>query len=126
MLSHYTESMIGFIKFAIRQLSFAFAGIWFVLKNEFAFQWNVSTSALVIALFIFFMNPLSQTEYILLGFAWVLIVITELQNTAIENALDRLHPEQHESIGRSKDMAAGAVLMAGLFLIFVMVMIYFL
>lgn len=49
------------------------------------------------------------------------MLITELQNSSFELALDRLHPELHDTIGKSKDMAAGAVLTAGFFLIFVLV-----
>jgi diacylglycerol kinase len=51
------------------------------------------------------------------------VLITELQNTSFEEALDHLHPELHDKIGRSKDMAAGAVLTAGIFLALVMLVI---
>jgi diacylglycerol kinase (ATP) len=30
-------------------------------------------------------------------------------NSALEVAIDRLHPERHPAIGMAKDMAAGAV-----------------
>jgi diacylglycerol kinase len=51
---------------------------------------------------------------------YILILITELQNSALEYALDHLHPDTHENIGRSKDMAAAAVLLAGLLLLIVL------
>ena len=41
-----------------------------------------------------------------------LVLGLELLNTALEAALDLLHPEQHPAIGAAKDAAAGAVLIA--------------
>ena len=60
--------------------------------------------------------PLTLYDILFLLLAWFLILITEMQNSAIEAALDRLHPELHDSIKQSKDLAAGAVLLAGFFL----------
>jgi diacylglycerol kinase (ATP) len=41
-----------------------------------------------------------------------LVIGAELLNTAIETLADHLHPQQHEAIKRTKDVAAGAVLVA--------------
>jgi diacylglycerol kinase (ATP) len=49
---------------------------------------------------------------IILGIA--IVVALEAMNAALEYALDHLHPEHHPEIGRAKDAAAGAVLLAGL------------
>jgi len=38
----------------------------------------------------------------------------ELANTALEHAVDLLHPEKHPSIKAAKDCAAGAVLLMSL------------
>ena len=43
-----------------------------------------------------------------------LVVTAELLNTAIEALCDHLHPQQHEAIKLTKDVAAGAVLIASL------------
>jgi diacylglycerol kinase len=59
--------------------------------------------------------PLREIEILFLTLAYVLIFITELQNTSFERALNKLHPELHADIGDSKDMAASAVLTAALF-----------
>lgn len=56
--------------------------------------------------------PLSSFELIVLLFSYGLILITELVNTSVEQLLERLHPERHETIGRSKDIASSAVLIA--------------
>ena len=41
-----------------------------------------------------------------------LVMSLELMNSAIEAALDRVHPEQHKEIGFAKDCLAGAVMIA--------------
>jgi diacylglycerol kinase (ATP) len=74
----------------------------------------------VITVALFFFSPLTTAEVLFLILAYILILITELQNSALEYALDHLHPDTHDSIGRSKDMAAGAVLLAGIFLLIVL------
>ncbi|GGR30000.1 diacylglycerol kinase [Deinococcus ruber] len=43
-----------------------------------------------------------------------LVLGLELLNTALEAALDQLHPGRHPAIGAAKDAAAGAVLVASL------------
>lgn len=40
-----------------------------------------------------------------------MVLAAEMFNSALEAALDRLHPEQHPSIRIAKDCAAGAVLL---------------
>jgi len=60
-------------------------------------------------------SPLAAWEWLFIGLCWTLILITELQNSALEEALNRIHPELHENIGHSKDMAAGAVLLAAVY-----------
>jgi diacylglycerol kinase (ATP) len=63
----------------------------------------------------FFFGPLSNLELLLLIFCWFFIVVTEIQNTAIEVALTKLHPEHNEAIGRSKDLMSGAVVWSFVF-----------
>jgi diacylglycerol kinase (ATP) len=42
------------------------------------------------------------------------VLAAELMNSAFELVVDRLHPEEHPTIGRAKDCAAGAVLILSL------------
>lgn len=100
-------------------------GILSALLHDTSYQIQVFGGAIVLAIFIFLFAPLSKTDILFLGLSWALLLITELQNSSIEEALDKLHPELHESIRKSKDKAAGAVLTAGFFLIFVMLVIAF-
>lgn len=50
--------------------------------------------------------PLSLVETLVFIFAFMLIIAAELLNTALEMALDHLHPQFHTSIGKSKDVAS--------------------
>jgi len=59
--------------------------------------------------------PLSPNEIIFIFLAFALILISELLNTAIELAWERLHPERHELVGISKDIASAAVFAAIIF-----------
>lgn len=101
------------IKRYMTRIPHAVRGILYALRNDFGFrtQWYTAAFFSVVILYIF--TPLHVYEFLFLGVAAMLILITELQNSAIEVALDTLHPEQHERIMRSKDMAAGAVFLAG-------------
>jgi diacylglycerol kinase len=105
-----------FVQKQRRRLGFALRGIHYALRTDknFRLQWYGVGS--VIAFAILILTPVSSTEILFLLLAYFLILITELQNSALEYALDHLHPETHDNIGRSKDMAAGAVFLAGLFL----------
>ncbi len=102
-------------------MKFAFAGIFYALKHDVSYRQQFYGIGAVVGLFIYYFDSISQTELFFIILAYTLILITELQNSSLEEALDHMHPELHHKIGRSKDMAAGAVLTAGFFLIFVLV-----
>ncbi len=124
MLSQYTEViMLDLLTRNLKRVVYAISGIIYALGNDDSYRWQFFGGLVFITFFMLMFQPLNQTEYLFLGLGWVLILITELQNSSFEAALDRLHPEEHDEIGRSKDMAAGAVLTAGFFLVFVIAMI---
>lgn len=103
----------------IIRFSHPMRGIIFALHNDRSYRNQVYVfGAIVAGIFVYF-DPLSYSEMLFVLLAYALILITELQNSALEAALDRIHPERHNDIGNSKDMAAGAVLTAGVFLLIV-------
>lgn len=110
----------------LNRFKFAIKGILFAIKNDVGYRSQFIVGGIVIIIFSFLSWPLEKSELVFLGLSWTLILITELQNTSFETALDHLHREHHPEIGNSKDMAAGAVFTAGLFLLFVMLVITFL
>ena len=111
------------ITMLLKKISYPIQGVFYALRYDLSYQIQVFGGAFAVGLFIFFVGELEKIDYLFLGLAWTLILITEIQNSALEVAIDRMHPEQHNQIGRSKDMAAGAVLIAGFFLVFVMAVI---
>jgi undecaprenol kinase len=90
------------------RLGFAVAGILHALRAENSFRVHVlAACAVLIALIVLRPQPLW----------WGIIIVTvtlvlgaELINTALEQLVDHLHPEQHPRIKLVKDCAAGAVL----------------
>ena len=108
----------------LKRFPYAFAGLWYALKNDFSYRLQVIGIGTFLAVFVYLLSPLSEMELLFLGLAYALVLITELQNSSFEAALDRLHPELHDDIGRSKDMAAGAVLLAALFALLVIFVLF--
>jgi len=104
-----------------RKFSHPIRGLVHALTKDRAFQMQVFAIGPAIGVCAYFLSPLSQLEILFIGLAWALILITELQNSALEEALDRLHPELDDHIKRSKDMAAGSTLLSGMFLLFVLI-----
>ncbi len=86
------------------------------LRHDFAIQFEVVVLGIIgFPLSYFVFGPFSARELLLLVFCWFFIIVAELQNSAIEVALDQIHPEHHEAIGRSKDLASAAVVWAAVF-----------
>jgi diacylglycerol kinase len=104
-----------FLKHQLMRFAHVFRGILYALRHDRSFQIQFFLGGVFVWVFSELMFPLTEIELAFLILSWVLVLITELQNTAFEAALDKLHPEMHEKIGRSKDMASGAVFIAALF-----------
>ncbi len=53
-----------------------------------------------------------RIERALLIGSWLLVLVVEIVNSAIETIVDRIGPEQHELSGRAKDLGSAAVFSA--------------
>ena len=113
------------MKKTIARYSHPIRGIRYALQNDRSYRSQVYLFGAVVAAAFVYFDPLTYSEVLFILLAYALILITELQNSALEAALDKIHPERHEAIGRSKDMAAGAVLTAGVFLLLVLAVLVF-
>ncbi len=111
---------MDFVTRQIKRLGYALSGIRYAIRFDRSFRLQYYSIGLILVIALFVYSPLTSNEWLWLTLAYLLILITELQNSALEYALDHLHPDTHENIGRSKDMAAGSVLLAGLFLLIVL------
>jgi diacylglycerol kinase len=97
----------------LRRFPHAVRGLWSAVRTDFSFKTQVIGGSLSAGLVIWFAWPLSLTEYHFLALGLALLFITELQNSSVEAAMDHLHPDTHDAIGLTKDLAAAAVLVAG-------------
>lgn len=77
--------------------------------HDIAIQIELTLGIIGIPILYYFFGPFSSLEWLIIFGAWLFTLHAELQNSALETALDRVHPEHHELIGRSKDLASASV-----------------
>lgn len=100
----------------------ALGGIWYGIKTERNIKIQIVVAILVIVAGIFL--KLSITEFIFVSLAIMIVVITELINTAIETAVNLCTDKYHNLAKIAKDVAAGAVLLAALNAIIIAILIF--
>lgn len=100
------------LKKRIQSFKFAFAGIGHFVKSEP----NVSIHlfAGLVAAGMGFYFGLSKSEWCLVVFAIGSVLTAEAFNTAIEYLTDLVSPDYHVLAGKTKDVAAGAVLISAI------------
>lgn len=96
----------------LRSTANAWRGISKAYQADYSFRLEICLGLPIFVIVAWLIRPLEPLELILLIFSYGLILITELVNTSVERMLARLHPEAHELIGHSKDIASAAVLVA--------------
>ena len=92
---------------------YSLAGFRTAIATERAFQQEAIV--LVILLIII---PTSSLDFLLSAFiifSWIMVMIVELLNSAIEAAFDRISEEDHALTKIGKDLASAAVFMSILF-----------
>jgi undecaprenol kinase len=94
------------------RLSYSLQGIRAAWRQEASFRFQ-SLMALAVATLLIALRP-PAIWWALLLLNCGLVLAAELINTALEQALDHLHPEIHPAIKISKDCAAAAVLILSL------------
>jgi len=95
--------------FAAR-MGYALAGLRAAWRMEKSMRTHALATACVLGLLIWARSP--ATWWAIMALTIGLVVTCELLNTAIEALADHLHPQRHEGIRITKDVAAGAVLVA--------------
>lgn len=80
------------------------------MKQEANLRWQAVIGVLVFLLAVYLRLPVEHLVLIVLTGA--LILSLEMVNTALEILEDVVHPHHHEAVRRSKDVAAGAVLIS--------------
>lgn len=87
---------------------YAFQGITTFFREER--NAKVHAAAAFLAICAGFLFPIKTYEWLAIIFSIGMVIIAEMINSSIEELADTVHPKQHPGIKRSKDMAAGAVL----------------
>lgn len=95
-----------------RRFGFAAAGIASAWRTEASFRLQCVAALCVLAVLVWRRPAPLWWAFLLVMCAMVLAA--ELFNSALEAALDHLHPERHDAIRIAKDCAAGAVLVLSL------------
>lgn len=99
----YNKSMFSSFKYA-------FEGVWHALKNNRNLRIDFVVALIVIILSIFFhTNPYEKG---VLGITILLVICSEMINTAIEEMVDLITSEHRIEAKIAKDVAAGMVLIA--------------
>ena len=96
----------------LRSFYYAFRGLRFAIKEQPNFQIHVVVAIIVVGAGFHFV--IKEAEWIAVLLSIGLVLSAELINSAIENLVDMVSPTRHPLAGKIKDMAAGAVLVAGL------------
>lgn len=107
----------------LKSVRYAFKGAMYLLKTESSIKIQFVIAIIVTIAGFYF--EISTTEWLFqIGFIGLVMSIEGL-NTAIEYVADFIHPEHHESIGRIKDISAGAVFIASVTAVLGAIAIYF-
>jgi undecaprenol kinase len=91
-----------------KRLGFALHGLAAAWREEASFRQQCA-GALAVLIVLLWRRP-EPVWWALLLINCGLVLGAELFNSALEHALDRVHPERHPAIQIAKDCAAGAVL----------------
>lgn len=100
----------------------ALSGIWYAVKTQRNIKVQLSIAVVVIICAIIF--KLNITECMFLTFATMLVIVTEMVNTAIEEAVNLSTKEFHPIAKIAKDVAAGAVVLAALNAVIIAIFIF--
>ena len=96
------------LKKRIKSFSYAFNGIKLLIRYEHNAWIHCFAAVVVIGSGLFL--GLTSAEWIVITFAIGMVLAAEAFNSSIEALCDLVSPEYNEAIKKSKDMAAGAVL----------------
>jgi len=88
------------------------AGLKAAWQYEQAFRIEITASLCIVPL-AFYLSEGAVEQVLMLG-SWLLVIIVELLNSAIEATVDRISTEHHELSGRAKDLGSAAVFLCNI------------
>ena len=99
----------GFLR-VVRAAGYSSAGLKAAWQHESAFRQELTSGVVLLPLAWWLAE--SWIQLLLMVWACMLVLITELLNSAIETVVDRVGVEHHLLAGRAKDIASAAVALA--------------
>jgi diacylglycerol kinase len=95
---------------AWKALKYSIKGFRAAIREESAFRQELTLAAILVPIGVFI--PVEPVERVLLLGSVILVLVVELLNSSIENAVDRIGLERNELSGRAKDLGSAAVTLA--------------
>lgn len=105
--------MKNMFKKQLLSFSYAFRGLWSVLKTESHMRFHLVAALYVISFSLKFYN-LSNAQWALLILTIACVFITEILNTVLERVCDTITLEYSKNIEFIKDVSASAVLVSAI------------
>jgi diacylglycerol kinase len=99
-------------KSLIKSFGHAFEGLLHAIGHNRNLKIHLATALIVIAASIFFHVTLFEKE--ILGVMILLVILSEMINTSIEEMVNLITTEHRREAGIAKDVAAGMVLVAAI------------
>jgi diacylglycerol kinase len=110
------------IKPLIRSFGYAFEGLFYAIKYNRNLKIHLVVALVVISASIFFHVTLFEKE--ILGIMIVLVILSEMINTSIEEMVNLITQEHKKEAKIAKDVGAGMILVAALGALIVGVIIF--
>jgi len=96
----------------MKSANHAIEGIIYAVRTQRHMRWHLFVA--LVALILGLSLNISRVEFVLLCTAVMLVLVTEMLNTAIEKTIDMISQEFHPHAKNAKDIAAGVVLIASI------------
>ncbi len=106
----------------LRSFKCAIAGIRVLIRDERNAKIHLAASVIVVVTGI--VLNITRIEWCFISIAIALVLITEAINTAIEETVNYISKERKPQLGKIKDIAAGAVLIAAFFAVMIAALVF--
>ncbi len=93
----------------IKSVPHAFRGIISLIRNDNNFR--IHLLAVVVVVIVGLWIEFTETEWLAVIITMGIVLALEAMNTAVETIIDLVSPEYHDLAKKTKDVAAGAVLL---------------
>ncbi|MEX0810580.1 MAG: diacylglycerol kinase family protein [Chitinophagales bacterium] len=95
----------------IKSFGYASKGIYAALSQQ---NMRGHVLAVIVVVVVGWHFSISKTEWLIIVLICTLVISLEMINSALETLADAFHPDQNPLVGKAKDIAAGAVLLAAI------------